>query len=250
MEATLKSYWRDQFARDGQAYARMAGEDPFQGWERNAMPEALADRRFTYGCEVRFADGEARLWKELFAQVGQIRERALRERKLESPECKVRYPWNLAKIQEVAELSSAILGTQWNVDVLQSAADSYREWCADFKASEWDSQAQSHWLTGVRLALLAGGLEKANELLRSRRSFGAHKEEHAILKLLATGDSSEALRMRAVTFLSAIKDPRVKFAGFLPRNVVRVEIAALISMYLDSNADRIDWDAVFETLTA
>ena len=252
MDARFREVWRDRVRNEREAYRRIGEADPFDGWERNAMPEATADRLFTYGCEVLFGGEDDSLGRRFLESALAIRARALMEGKLESPQCRDRFPWNQAKLLEIGELSSAMLGGVLNPENLRQAALGFEEWCSDFTAAEWDSQAQSHWLTAIRLALLADGLEYARTLLRSRRSFRAHPEEREILKGLAIGEGAidDSTRARIRRYLDYVRDPSCKPSVFLPKNVVRIEVGALYLKLIQAEQKAFDWKDVIRVVGA
>lgn len=251
-EASFQEEWREQFRKERQAYLRIGEADPLEGWDRNAMPEATADRLFTYGCEVLFAAEDESLAGRFLEAALVIRDRAMAEEKLESPQCKDRFPWNQAKLLEVGELSSAILGGTLRPATLKEAAGGFERWCTGFGSAEWDSQAQSHWLTAIRLALLAGEPDYAGHLLRSGRSFRAHPEEREILSGLVKdgGAIDELAKMRIRRYLNYVRNPHCRPSVFLPRNVVRIEMAALLLKYTDAPGKALDWKNVIRVVSA
>ncbi len=75
-------------------------------------------------------------------------------------------------------------GTFSAQDVAQASLD-FEAWAVMWTGNEWDDQAQADYLSAVRMALIADDRKQFTKLLKTRRSFKFHTQEHSLYRTMA-----------------------------------------------------------------
>lgn len=253
---TYASTWTAALTRDRSAYLTLLEKDPFQGWERNRMPEATAERLLVMGTEILFGDRADPLGVAFCEKASEVADRALAERKCESALCKSAFPLNRGHLQRVRVLTTGILCRSLDLEALKHASDDCAAWCESYQRWEWDSQAEAYYLGAVRMALLGMEGVRTEKLLRGRRRFKWHKVEQELLKDLAPGlvagrlveDASVVERFRS--FFDRVRDPTFKPEVFAEVKVQRLELGLLWDRGFVGDGQAIDWPRAIDAVAA
>jgi hypothetical protein len=212
----------------------------------------MADFIFSNGLEVLYAGaGHCVADKFLHAAVDMI-DRAIAEDKFRDPRVlEMAFPSNRGKGLQVRAYSKAVLGGNLdNDDLLQASRDCEEYWLR-FGNSEWDSQTQAHILTAARMALIAGDLKRAKEVLAIKRSMKWHAEEFQLLKDLAQHAElnlpirDPTLQSHARAFFDRVRDPDYNPDVYLDLPIVRLEWGALVNKYFETGG-HINWERVID----
>ncbi len=250
MDNKLK--WREQFETEREYF--FAPPEPFKNWERNSKPEWIAERYFVNALEVLYASVERELPRIFLSATVELLDRAFDEDRFHAQYAEYGLPKNIGEALRVRTYTKALMGEPLAVDDLKQGSEHYIEWCSGWKGADWDSQAQSDYLTAVRIALIAGDLNYAKELLATKRKFKWHAEEHQLLLEIAH-EAEEGipinnldLRDRVDRFFDLIRDPDFKPDVFFPTDMGRFEWGVLVYKYFVGR-NRIDWPAVINLIS-
>lgn len=246
-----RSKWSDPKARDLRGLREVFNWDPFENWHRNGHPEWSADEQFHLG--IKFLAG----WNmraeadECFRRVLRISERTFKEDKLHQERPRDFWPGNRGHLLRVRAIAAGCLGQLLDCAALIQSSDDYLSE-APAEGLSWDSYAQAHYLTAIRLALLSGDLKRTQELLSTRRSFKWHATEHDLLRrMLATNRPPGAVTLEEVDqYFDVIRDPDFKPKVFMDLEIARVEWAAIRDRYFISPDGQVDWNRAIAAIAA
>ncbi len=229
--------------------------DPFKNWERNTMPEVMASRRLQNGTEVLYADAGHAVANKFFHAAIDMIDRAVADNKFQAEVVvEMSFPKNRGWGLRVRAYALAQLGDSLAERDLIQASHDYEQWCADLHRSDWDSIPQAHILSAARMALIAGDVKRAAEVLSIKRSMKWHAEEFGLLKELAHEAAAalpvrqEDLFARVREFFDRVRDPDYKPNFYMDQPLVRLEWGALINKYFETGGP-IDWRRVVELVS-
>ena len=236
----IEELWIARYEKNRDAYPQLLSWDPFRDWERNRMPESSVENELLNGLRVAYAwtvsCGQAVAFFERACEVAQ---RVFYEDKLKSPLSSSSFPLNRGILNRAFSYARAILFESVDVEALRQSSRDFEQWCKGYGKREWDSQAQANYLATVRLAFIAGEIDRARELLKNTKSFKWHDREHALWKRLADSDG-QALRADAEfaeqfrEYFNQLRDPRFIPDVYMETDILRLELALLRDKYLMS----------------
>lgn len=247
----IEELWIARYERNRSGYPEMLADDPFDGWERSHMPETRVEEDLAYGLYISYAWGpEQEQAVAFFKRVCTVAERAIDEDKLTSPLSNSSFPLNRGVVNRAYSYARAVLGGSLDSPALHQASLDFEEWCKGYGRRDWDSQAQANYLAAVRLAVVVGDLERARALLKSRKSFKWHHEEHHLWSRLVERDGAidDALAENYDRYFDRLRDP-----GFIPdvymeTDILRLELAAIRDKYLAGEDGKIDWSRAIDSI--
>jgi hypothetical protein len=238
--------WIAHYERNRAAYPDVLRNDPFVFWERDQIPEMAVDEELRAGLHIAYAWGTAHEQALAFLRRAcSVAQRIIGEDKLTSPECVGGFPLNRGRVYRSYSYARALLGEPLDVEAVEQSSRDFEEWCRGYGKGEWDSQAQANYLASVRLALISGNLDRARELLKTKKSFRWHKDEHELWKILV--EKREEIR-RDEEFahrFSRLFD-KLRVPGFVPdvyieTDILRLELPAIREKYLVDEDGVIKW---------
>ena len=248
-----KALWLARYERDRSGFGEVLMWDPFREWERNSMPEVSVQQEFRGGLYVAYAFGSDHEQAMAFLRrTCQVAQRVIDEDKLTSPVCQSRFPKNRGTLYRAYTYARAILGRSLDIEALRQSSRDFEEWCKRYEKGEWDSQAQANYLSAVRLSLIAGDIDRARELLKTKRSFKWHNTEHGLWKLLvekreqARGDAEFIALFNY--YFAKLRDPSVVPDVYMETDVLRLELAVIADKYITSDDGRIEWPRAVDSV--
>lgn len=135
--------------------------------------------------------------------------------------------------------------------LLVDAAHVLEAYCADVGGGHWDGFYQDLHLSAVRMAMIAGDLEFARELLKSERSFRWHKDQRDLLKKLIRKSVRPAtdadLVRRCHAFLDFIRRPHVSQCVSFMSLWTDLEWAIIVEKFVNER-ELPDWRTVVTQL--
>ncbi len=248
----FKTKWIEEVEREREYFE--SPTDHFDNWERNGGPEIKADWHLANALCILYGDGDKRLAEKFFCATIELIDRAFAEDKFHSEFSESGLPRNQGEGLRVRSYARALMGSGLDTQALLQASEYFVEWTSDWTGADWDSQAQSDYLVAVRMALIAGNIKRASELLKTRRSFKWHAEEHTLLKAITSEFekgipiANVELHQRVVAFFDRIRDPGFKPDIFFPKDMGRLEWGVLSHKYFTAGDD-IDWPAVIDSIS-
>ncbi|MDP9191459.1 MAG: hypothetical protein M3P06_07135 [Acidobacteriota bacterium] len=245
--------WRHRYERDPHSAAVVLTWDPFREWGRNAMPESSVESELTNGLEIAYAFGpDYEQAVAFFRRACQVAQRAVDEDKLSSPLCSSSFPLNRGMLYRNYTYAHVILGEPLDIEALRQSSRDFEEWCKNYGKGEWDSQSQAYYLAAVRLSLVAGDLDRAHELLKTKKSFKWHNTEHGLWKMLVEkrGQVRENAEFVALFnyYFAKLRDPSFVPDVYMETDVLRLELAAIADKYITSDDGRIDWPRAVDSI--
>jgi hypothetical protein len=246
----LRAAWIRRYEAEAEGYSRLVRKDPFVRWEHNISPDGTAESRLEWTLEIAGGQGpHSEAVQSL--QVGRdILSRAFAENRFErGPLFRLHHANGLAVNAHVCGLLD---GGERSADLRKSAC-AFGDFCKDYPA-KWDSQPQGYYLSGVRAALVGGDPALAAQLLRTKKSFKWHAEEHAIWRdvvdrLILGPELGDDLLQRFDALFDTMRDP-----GHKPDVVVNaIRVAwemALIRVRYWGGTHTLDWWRAVEVLSA
>lgn len=252
-EEVLERLWFERYERDRDGFAEILTWDPFKDWQVDRMPEMGVGEELRAGLYIAYARGtDYEQAVAFFRRACQVAQRAIDEDKLTSPHSNSSFPLNRGVLYRAYSYARAILGEQLDVRALAQSSRDFEEWCKGYKKSEWDSQAQANYLSAVRLAIVAGEIDRAQELLKTRKSFTWHKTEHEVWKRLVElrGDvrTDAEFGGRFGEYFDKLRDPRFAPDVYMETDILRLELAAIRDKYLISEDGVIDWSRAVDSV--
>lgn len=240
----IEELWIARYEMNRSGYPEMLADHPFDGWERSHMPETRVEEELSYGLYIAYAWGsDHEQAVAFFNRACVVAERAIDEDKLTSPLSNSSFPLNRGILNRAFSYARAALGEPLDSSALRQASQDFEEWCKGYGRRDWDSQAQANYLAAVRLALVAGDLERARELLKTKKSFKWHNEEHQIWFRLVERDRAidDALAESFDRYFGRLRDPGFVPDVYMEIDILRIELAAVRDKYLVSDDGKIDW---------
>ena len=247
-----KSKWIEEVEKEREYFSRPPV--PFENWEQNSKSEWKAELSFADGLEACYANISSPIAKILFRACVEIVDRAFAEDRFHAKYAEYGLPRNIGAALRVRAYAKALLGELLVNEDLRQASANYIEWCSSWTGVDWDSQAQSDYLSAVRMSLIAGDIKQAQQLLATKRKFKWHTEEHGLLlditREVQFGIPIQNLEMhnRVVAFFDRIRDPDFKPDVFFPKDMGRFEWGVLIEKYFTLGIE-IDWQRVIDGIS-
>jgi hypothetical protein len=249
---SYQAIWKQKFQVNRAGLIQILGWDPFRNWELNTGPEGLTEDYLFHGLKILYSQGDADLARRFLERCLLIAERAMAEEKLQSPRCRDNFPLNRGRLLRARAYAQGILGAPWDEATLRQAATDFEQTCAGYPKHKWDELEEDTYLAAVRLALLGADGDRVQRLLSRRRAFRWRAEQHelvkALLPLLRTPAREEALQARFDTYFDQVRDPNFKPEGYMPLDVLRLELSLLRDKYLISSEQQIDWQRTIEAV--
>lgn len=245
--------WVERYERDRNGFAEVLTWDPFREWERNAMPESSVQQELRGALYVAYAWGVDHEQAVAFLnRACKAAERTINEDKLTSALSVASFPLNRGTLHRDYSYARAILGERLDEEALRQSSRDFEEWCKKYGKGQWDSQAQANYLAAVRLASITGDIDRARELLKTKKSFNWHKVEHELWKRLV--ELSGTVRADAefseyfMEYFDKFRDPRFIPDVYMETDVLRLELAAIRDKYLVSGYGEIDWSRAVDSV--
>jgi hypothetical protein len=180
--------------------------------------------------------------------------------------CEAGYPYNVGTVVRGRACARWLLGERLDGTELRRAAEYLTDWCLT-KATDRkrfnDSMTMCVYLQGVRAAMIAGDLDYAAELLRTKHEFRWHHaiERELWTRLVAAYPKIDLrLRIDAGVFFNRVRDPDFeefelddlgrKIQTFLNRDMLALETGIVYQMYVvnKSALDPVDPDTVIRAI--
>lgn len=249
---SYKAKWLAAYEAERDYYAEEPR--PFEKWDRDSKPEWTAEWELRNALRVLYATAERAIADKFLSAALEVVARAFAEDKFHSKYAEMAFPENRGSALRARAYACAIkTGTFDASDLVNSGRDIEAYW-SKFGPEDWDSQTQAYFLDVVRMALIAGDLVGARNVLQTKRSFKWHAEEHRLLKnlieeaLYGTPIRNEQLLSHITEFFDEIRDPDFKPNSYMELEIVRLEWGAIINKYFETGAS-IDWNRVIELVS-
>jgi len=254
MRRSVYEAWKNKLLPEKDGYREVLSWDPFRDWEINRMPESRSDSYLIFAHECSYASLEQPA-DEFLRQALTICGRIEEENKLATPRFENRYPFNKGVLLRAKAYCSGILPAACEiVKELLEASSCFETWCVEVLKGLWDDQVQSYYLGAVRMALIAGDVKRAQELLKKKKRFSGHSEQHHLLQELAERDQSfkedKVLFEEFESFFDTVRDPHYKPQVFSETAILRLEIGLLWDKYVTSDDGQIDWRRAIRTIAS
>lgn len=253
-----KPQWVAKYEADLNTLREELGMDPFEDWERNRMPEGDVEDGLRDAVDILYADRTSADAVRFLRRSLEVANRIFAEDKLQSQLCTGGFPENRGRMLRAKIYAQSLLREPLDVKGLLQASSDYEAWCKDYKGKDWDSVGEAEYLAAVRLAVIAGDLERASKLLKTKRPFKWHKEEHGLLKRVVNAVFIEKqplpLRDQALLeqfdeYFDRIRDPNLEPDIFIELDVLRLEIGAIRYKYFTDDRGDIDWNRIIEVVS-
>lgn len=220
----------------------------FLNWANEAADRALSDERFNIDSDAERLNGNPN-WKNL------------RGWKTEGV-----YPGNHGKTLAAACFARALRdNSELDSLALLLACDEIAESALDGGSKMWDYIAQSEYLRCVRLALVAGNVDKAQHFLKNiRRKFKhtfVHQEWLQTLANAITESNGAPLGAEPAAhfqaFFDQVRDPAYKLPGNQPGginlhaslSILRLELAVIKQRYIQGQPLAGNWQSVLSLIS-
>lgn len=240
--------WRDRYEAQRAQYSKMLDADMWKGWEND--PEVFIDLDLSHGIRVLLG-GDLSTARRYFQRGLAICDRAERELPCVPPPNDMKpalapaYPENRARrARSRAHLRGFLEEPDAHAAAmrdLRSAAQDLVEYESGDQRGTWSEIGQARTLDAVRFLLLAGDNDSAARILKTRRKFRFHAEEHAILVDLTKGDRSHHVRGRLQSFFDRIRNPQEASEAYRHVDLVPIETALLLDRLFDHPDGRLHW---------
>lgn len=147
--------------------------------------------------------------------------------------------------------AAAMLDRSIESDLLVKAARELEAYCAEVGPSHWNASFQEMFLSTIRMTMIAGDLDLARKLIRSKRSFRLHKDQRDLLRKLlrkSVRPSREPeLLERCHAFLDFVRRPYAsKCVPWLGR-WIDLEWAVIVEKFINE-IEHPDWRSVVANL--
>lgn len=240
--------WADRYETQRDQYARMLNGDLWMGWADD--PEMNINLELSQGIRVLLG-GDLPTARRYFERGLAICQRADRELPCAPPTGELEpalarpYPLNHARR---ARYHAHLCGFLEMPGAHAAAMQGFHASAQDYVAYEaadargtWGEMGQGRTLDAARLLLLRSDNDAAASVLKSRRKFGFHAEEHGILLDLAKGDRTPRVRERLQTFFDRIRNPQTKMEASRDVDLVPIEVALLLDRLFDHPDGQLHW---------
>lgn len=229
---SYKTTWIGEYERQREYY--LDAIDPFENWESLGGHASIAELFLKQGLEALYGEAPANVVKKFFIAALQIVARAEAEDRFQTGRFTAgEFPLNRARALRTRAYARALLtGNSTREDLVQASND-FERWCSRCTRRNWDGQAQAHFLAAVRVAIIAGDLERVDSLLRHELGFRWHSEEHEIYLAMtkefkrSTKIRGQRLTSRFRELFDCYRDPGFQSEVFLETGMVRFEMGVI-----------------------
>lgn len=164
-------------------------------------------------------------------------------------------PRSKAMVEVFRWLATAFLGDTMESSKLENVIDDLEAYCADIPQGYWDIQGKCIYLETVMIALLAGRVDKARELLRSRRSFRDIEDLRWVLRKLCRKTvrpaSDPEFMEKAIGCFDLMRRPFVSYHRDVSgHGIVALLLASLLETFVHSPARALDSQRVARAIFA
>lgn len=250
----LHAKWVERYKADSEGLARLVRKDPFVRWEQNSSPDGVARDRLRWALDIAGGDGPRGDALIALNVARTVFQRAVAENRFAAGPGSQLFPLHFAGALAVNSYVAGLLDGVFLKDDLANAARSFVAFCEKYPA-KWDSQPQGYLLSGVRTALIAGDLALATSVLKTKRSFKWHVEEHGLWQCLVDRNlSGNVLRGDLLARFDArfdvVRSPDYRADVVMDAGMVSWEMALIRSRYCESTSGQVDWWGAVGTLSA
>lgn len=237
-----KAHWN----RNANAWDAMADEDQLARWDKiRQMHESLVQEDgLMPGLRCAYAGDWAHA-ERFFRRAIVVADRIIVENKCrQNAICEAGYPRNLAEVLRGRAYARWLLGEPLDRAELRRVAEHLAAWCLT-KALDHqrmhNSRTMNYYLQAVRAAMIAGDLDYAAELLKTRHKFRWHHalERDLWTRLIAAyPEVGEGLREEVEVFFDRVRDPDFeelpdgKIPTFIENDILALETGLIRQMYL------------------
>lgn len=158
-------------------------------------------------------------------------------------------PLNRAMMVLIRALAAAMSDGTLDRRGFAGAVKDLEEHCAKIPKGYWDSMGRNHYLQAVMVAMLDDDMEKARQLLKSRRSFREFEDLLGVLKKFARKSAKPAsdpeLVGKATGCFDFMRHPFLSFHRDVFQGEMTVLLlGALLQKLIHAPGQEIDWRAV------
>lgn len=253
---SFKDIWKKQIDASRSDLEELTTWDIFEDWERHRGPESKAENQFINALDILFAGTDDVLAHKFLERCLAILDRAFKENKFESKLCAARFPLNRGGGERLRAYAQALLGGKFSPSALITTSEDCEEHCNLYPPGHWDAQSQAYYLAAIRAALIAGDVDRAARLLKTKKSFKWHATEHGLLQRVATAaPQKQPIRDPKLfddydNFFDQIRDPASKPNVFTELHILRFELGVIRFKYFMSKSGEIDWPTVIESISS
>ncbi|GIK26606.1 MAG: hypothetical protein BroJett006_28520 [Betaproteobacteria bacterium] len=245
---SYRSLRADRYEAERAQLLSMLDSDMWQGWAND--PEVIITLELSHGIRALLG-GDLSIARRYFRRGMTVCERSDRELPCRPPpddmEPALAYAFPLNRAQRtrcrvhLRGFLEAPDAHESAVRELHAAAEDLVAYEAYDQRGSWSEIGQARTLDAVRFMLLSGDVAAAARILKTRRKFRHHAEEHAILLDLVKGDRSAHVRERLVAFFDRIRNPEAKLEAHRDVDLVPIETALLLDRLFDHPDGRLHW---------
>lgn len=253
-----KPLWIDFVERNREAFSNPSAPDPFNGWDRDMMPESTAEIRLIMALELLYADAPDMAQPYLRLSL-EVAERTLAEDKCRSERCRADYPHNLGKVLRAKCYAEALLSGQLELPTIEQAIPCFQEYLKGETSSDWKtSLTQADLLALIRLELVSRKASAAAALLKSnRKRLNWHSEQARILALVADETDRRPMEVKLGEFdqfFDVCRNPKytrqLDGEGVIEeRDIQRFELGIIRHTYLISAGGSADHQAILQSIS-
>jgi hypothetical protein len=227
--------------------------DVFEDWDICRLPEVLAEDCLGHALDLRYGQDKTGLSDKFLERSLDVVARILAEQRFSSGAIAGDEPSTTrGKVLRVRTFANALLGRGFDPAPLCDAAPEFATWAL---FGRWDDHSEDAYLLAVRLLLIAGDVEKANQLLKIRKKFKWHGGQVEVFRRLVDSRIPTIEDHDLKASFDAMFDPfRPRFPaskteGYTRRKMTRIELGAIRDKYFVSPTGEIDWDRTIDAIS-
>jgi len=248
----VRELWLAYMQKERDGFDTIFAKDIFADWETYRQPETKAEICLHLALELRMGQDQSGLSKQFLDRSLTVADRVLTERRFRAGNVLDEGPSQArGKTLEAQAFANALLGKGLDSAALRKAAPDFVTWALH---ERWDDHSEDAYLRAVRLLLIAGDTEQAEELLRIRKKFKWHGVQSQVLKAIAASstfpimDSSLLAQFDAIFDLLRPPYPG-NLSGFTHSHMTRIELGAIRDKYFVSPDGEINWDRTVDAIS-
>ena len=247
-----KPLWIENYNKSVRDWETIWAMDPYQYWDHNSNPGGKAQNLLRMALTARYADYLSDIASRFLVRAIETIDRAFSENKFQDEKCKSNFPFNRGEALRLKNYADGLLNGKFTPKELAQSAEDYLTFCKDFP--RMDVQLQAYYLNAVRLYLIIGEQEAAQNLLKKKKPFKWHNKEFMILRVLSNAKTlpipDNAALANFDEWFDVVRSPKFKPETFMEVFLVRFELGLLRYRYFMSTpSDPIDWETIIEVIS-
>lgn len=218
---------------------------------KSAFPEWSLHHDINIGLAAIALEGDELLGKTAFEQTVYQADTVLRIKH----DLGQQSPHSKAMVEIYRWLAATILGDALETSALDNAIDVLEQYCNDIPQGYWDIQGKCWYLETVMIAMLAGRMDKARALLKSRRSFRDIEDLRWVVRKLCRKTvrpaSDPEFMKKAHGCFDLLRRPFVHYhRDIAGHGIESLLLGALLEKLVHSPGEALNWHRVAQPIFA